>query len=242
MDSIVTVSALGADVPDAALCIVHPPGDRFAAIEDAAAVTGLPIVRIAREIDPAVRRSSELGFLNGHVPVTAVITAAALVAAVLDRRDAVVLSNEWSASVPTLVRDGHPVNHQWSKGAEFEAGLRGLVAIDPRNAAIGLLLPALSERAVGRSRVRLPRRVPRGVPQLQSIVPPRPGQAARPVVRHVRQVLLHRSHPLAVHEGRRARRRLRRSRAPGRTPHLEARFSTMLGLAPRPSPSSASVT
>jgi UDP-N-acetyl-alpha-D-muramoyl-L-alanyl-L-glutamate epimerase len=128
MDSIVTVSSLGADGPDAALCIVHPPGDRFAAIEDAAAVTGLPIVRIAREIDPAVRRSSELGFLNGHVPVTAVITAAALVAAVLDRRDAVVLSNEWSASVPTLVRDGRPVNHQWSKGAEFELGFALMVA------------------------------------------------------------------------------------------------------------------
>ena len=44
-------------------------------------------------------------------------------AAVLDRRDAVVLSNEWSASVPTLVVDGRPVNHQWSKGEEFEHDL-----------------------------------------------------------------------------------------------------------------------
>ncbi len=128
MDSIVTVSALAADGLDAALCIVHPPDDRFAAIEDAAAVTGLPIVRVEREIDPAVRRSSDHGFLNGHVPITAVITAAALVAAVLERRDAVVLSNEWSASVPTLVRDGHPVNHQWSKGAAFEVGFARLVA------------------------------------------------------------------------------------------------------------------
>ena len=91
-------------------------------------MTGLPIVHVEREIDPAVRRSSDLGFLNGHVPITAVITAAALVAAVLDRRDAVVLSNEWSASVPTLVHDGHPVNHQWSKGAEFEEGFARLVA------------------------------------------------------------------------------------------------------------------
>ena len=40
-----------------------------------------------------------MGFFNGHVPITAVITAASVVAAVLDRRDAVVLSNEWSASV-----------------------------------------------------------------------------------------------------------------------------------------------
>ena len=91
-------------------------------------MTGLPVVRIARAIDPLVRRSAELGFLNGHVPVTAVITAAAVVAAVLDGRDAVVLSNEWSASVPTLVVDGHPVNHQWSKGEEFERGFADLVA------------------------------------------------------------------------------------------------------------------
>jgi UDP-N-acetyl-alpha-D-muramoyl-L-alanyl-L-glutamate epimerase len=127
IDSIVTVTALAADHPGAALCVVAPPVAPFAAIEDAAAVTGLPVTRIERTIDPLVRRSSELGFLNGHVPVTAVITASALVAAVLERRDAVVLSNEWSASVPSLVTDGLAVNHQWSKGEEFERTLGDLV-------------------------------------------------------------------------------------------------------------------
>jgi UDP-N-acetyl-alpha-D-muramoyl-L-alanyl-L-glutamate epimerase len=127
IDSIVTVAAVTPDHPDAALCVVAPPGARFAAIEDAAAVTGLPVTRIERTIDPQVRRSAELGFLNGHVPVTAVITAATLVAAVLERRDAVVLSNEWSASVPTMVADGLAVNHQWSKGAEFEQAFGELV-------------------------------------------------------------------------------------------------------------------
>ncbi len=90
-------------------------------------MTGLPVTRVVRQIDPLVRRSDELGFLNGHVPVTAVITAAALVAAVLEHRDAVVLSNEWSASVPTLVADGHAVNHQWSKSEEFERGFAEFV-------------------------------------------------------------------------------------------------------------------
>jgi hypothetical protein len=128
IDSIVTVAALKQQAHNAALCIVHPPGQRFTAIEDPASLVGLPIVRITREIDPLVRRSDELGFLNGHVPITAIITAASLVKAVLDRRDAVVLSNEWSASVPTLVHDGQPVNHQWSKGIEFEEGFAQLVA------------------------------------------------------------------------------------------------------------------
>jgi hypothetical protein len=143
IDSIVTVEALAGDHAGAALCIVHPPGDRFAAIEDAAVVTGLPVTRIERELDPLVRRSGELGFLNGHVPVTAVITAAAVVAAVLERRDAVVLSNEWSASVPTVLADGHPVNHQWSKGEEFERGFDELVrgALGPGLSVFSYLRP-----------------------------------------------------------------------------------------------------
>ena len=109
IDSIVTVAALREGGADAALCIVHPPDDRFAAIEDAAAVTGLPIVRIAREIDPLVRRSDELrlpqwprahhrGDHRGRV--------SSLPSSI--ERDAVVLSNEWSASVPTLVHEGRP--------------------------------------------------------------------------------------------------------------------------------------
>ncbi len=126
---------------------MHPPGDRFDAIEEAAAVTGLPLTRIARSIDPLVRRSTELGFLNGHVPITAIITAAAVVAAVLERRDAVVLSNEWSASVPTLVVDGHPVNHQWSKGDEFERDFHELV--------VGMLGPGLSVFSYLRPRTEL---------------------------------------------------------------------------------------
>ena len=98
---------------------------------------------MARAIDPLVRRSAELGFLNGHVPVTAIVTAAALVAAVLDRRDAVVLSNEWSASVPTVESDGHAVNHQWSKGETFEWAFGDLVlsTLGPQIAVFSYLRP-----------------------------------------------------------------------------------------------------
>jgi UDP-N-acetyl-alpha-D-muramoyl-L-alanyl-L-glutamate epimerase len=143
IDSIVTVAALEAEHPDAALCVVEPPGQRFAAIEDAGAVSGLPVTRVIRAIDPTVRRSAELGFLNGHVPVTAIISAAALVAAVLDRRDAVVLSNEWSASVPTVVAGGLAVNHQWSKSEAFEQAFGDLVlsALGPRVAVFSYLRP-----------------------------------------------------------------------------------------------------
>jgi hypothetical protein len=127
IDSIVTVEHVRHRA-DAALFIMSRPGDRFDAIEAPAAVTGLPIVRAGREIDPQLLRSRELGFLNGHVPVTGILSAIAVLAAVLDGRDAVVMSNEWSASIPTLEVDGRPVNHQYSKSATFEAAFRSVLA------------------------------------------------------------------------------------------------------------------
>ena len=127
IDSIVTVE-LVRPLADAALFVVDRPGDRFAAIERPAAVSGLPVVRAEREIDPQVLRSRELGFLNGHVPVTGIISAIAVVAAVLEGRDGVVMSNEWSSSVGNLEVGGRVVNHQWSKSLAFESGFRSVLA------------------------------------------------------------------------------------------------------------------
>ena len=130
IDSIVTVEHVRRRA-DVALFVVNRPGDRFEAIERPAAAAGLPIVRAGREIDPQLLRSAEFGFLNGHVPVTGILSAIAVLAAVLCDRDAVVMSNEWSASAPTLVHDGRPLNHQYSKSASFEAAFREVLAAGP---------------------------------------------------------------------------------------------------------------
>ena len=127
IDSIVTVEQVR-ERADAALFVVSRPGDRFAAIERPAAVTGLSVVRADREIDPQLLRSKELGFLNGHVPVTGILSAIAVLAAVLDGRDAVVMSNEWSSSIPTLELGDRSVNHQYSKSESFEAGFREVLS------------------------------------------------------------------------------------------------------------------
>ena len=127
IDSIVTVEGVRERTPDIALFVVSRPGDRFDAIEQPAAVSGLPVVRAGREIDPQLLRSKELGFLNGHVPVTGIISAIAVLAAALDGRDAVVMSNEWSASAATLEHNGRQVNHQWSKSEDFERAFRDLL-------------------------------------------------------------------------------------------------------------------
>jgi UDP-N-acetyl-alpha-D-muramoyl-L-alanyl-L-glutamate epimerase len=141
IDSIVTVELIR-PLADPALFVVSRPDDRFAAIERPAAVSGLPVVRAEREIDPQVLRSRELGFLNGHVPVTGIISAIGVLAAVLDGRDALVMSNEWSSSVGTREVDGRTVNHQWSKSLAFETGFRSVLG------------PALGDRVDYFSRLR----------------------------------------------------------------------------------------
>ena len=149
IDSIVTVELVRQHA-DVALFVVSRPGDRFDAIERPAAVTGLPVARAEREIDPQLLRSRELGFLNGHVPVTGIISAIAVMAAALEGRDAVVMSNEWSASVPTVQAGDHAVNHQYSKSAAFETAFRdvlaGTSAALPAGAAIPDYFSALRPR------------------------------------------------------------------------------------------------
>ncbi len=144
LDSIVTVELLRSKgaLRQAQLFVVNRPGDRFEAIEVPAAATGLPVARAERVLDPQVLRSSELGFLNGHVPVTAIISVMAIVDAALRGRDAVVMSNEWSSSAATLVTpDGHHVNHQYSKSLEFETAFRSILTVGGGPEYFSLLRP-----------------------------------------------------------------------------------------------------
>ena len=127
LDSIVTVAELVPQADGAALFVVERPGSRFEAIEAPAAATGLEVVRVERMLDPKVLESTARGYLNGHVPVTGVISALAVLAAVATGHGAVAMSNERSASSATTQGPNGPVNHQWSKGLEFEVGFRALV-------------------------------------------------------------------------------------------------------------------
>jgi len=128
IDSVVVVEHTKARFDDVALFVASRLGDTFAAIEEPARVTGLPVLRAGREIDEQVLRSAQHGFLNGHVPVTGILSALAVTAAVLDGRDSVVMSNEWSASSGTVEVDGREVNHQYSKSLSFEQDFRAVLA------------------------------------------------------------------------------------------------------------------
>ncbi|MEZ5383236.1 MAG: hypothetical protein R2754_15760 [Microthrixaceae bacterium] len=85
-----------------------------------AAAAGLPLHTATRRLDPALRTWNEGGALNGHIPVTAVVTAISALAALAAGCRDVVLGNERSASEPTRWVGGEPVNHQWAKSLDAE--------------------------------------------------------------------------------------------------------------------------
>jgi hypothetical protein len=121
------------------------------------AAAGLPWLTARRELDPELGRLNESGALNGHVPVTAIVTAAALLCASLNGYDTVAMANERSASAGNLSWDGVEVNHQFSKSLRVERMLDGaLQELDAPVRAFSVLRPA-SELAIARAFARLDR-------------------------------------------------------------------------------------
>jgi len=117
--------------------------------------TGLPTLNLERRLAPELFEHNKLGAWNGHIPVTAINSAILLCAAILYGYDAIAFSNERSASEATLEYDGQQINHQWSKGIEFERRLREYVQshIAPGLDYFSLLRP-WSELAVTRAFAR----------------------------------------------------------------------------------------
>jgi len=156
IDSVVTAEEVRRRAPDTALLVVAHGGRRFAAIEEPAAATGLPVVRVDRHLDPQVLQSRELGFLNGHVPVTGIYSAVATWAAAAAGRNQVIMSNEWSASAGNLVVSGRAINHQYSKSLDFEERFRARLAETVGSVEYFSYLRARSELWVAQRFARLP--------------------------------------------------------------------------------------
>jgi len=118
IDSVVTTHELADDL-DQALFIVSPSSGRFEPLEATAAVTKREIVRATRSLDEQLLAGDD-SFFNGHVPVTAMLTLLAAIAAAASGRGGVVMSNEHSASAANLRWGELDVNHQWSKSWDAE--------------------------------------------------------------------------------------------------------------------------
>ena len=153
-DSLVSIEALRrSGVPQVVSWIGASP-----LIRACAERTGLPLLNITRSLAPELFEYNKLGALNGHIPVTAVNSAILALGAVLEGAGMVVFSNERSASYGSLIPGTGEVNHQWSKGWQFErdfaAHLHARVAADLDYFS---LLRPFSELAVARQFAKLDR-------------------------------------------------------------------------------------
>ncbi len=125
--------------------------NRYPVIQEVITDAALPDIAVKRLLDPQLRELNAAGARNGHVPATAIVSFAVLATALLHGHDAVVMSNERSASEGNVVYQGVEINHQWSKSAEAEAMLRARIAsITPELTYFSLLRP-LSELAIARA-------------------------------------------------------------------------------------------
>ena len=125
------------------------------AIEGTVAAAGLPRLLASRSIDPRLIELNRAGALNGHVPITAIVSCAALLTAELNGFDAVAVANERSASVGNTMLDGVEVNHQVSKSLRVELLLSAAVAeVAPDVQIFSVLRPA-SELSIARAFARL---------------------------------------------------------------------------------------
>ena len=121
-------------------------------VYDLAAEAGLELVVVRRRLDPGLASLHEAGALNGHVPITAIVSLIAVVGAFVHGYDTVAMAVERSASEETMWVDGVPVNHQYSKSREFELLLAEVVrtTVAPE-LTYGSALRPYSELAIARA-------------------------------------------------------------------------------------------
>jgi hypothetical protein len=150
-DSIVALEAVRRSRCDLALFSVGdaPP------IARTAAVAGLPRLLCNRRLDPGLIALNHAGALNGHIPITAIVSCVALLTAALHGFDAVAMANERSASNGNLAWDGIDVNHQFSKGLRAERLLRSAVAEAIPDLELFSVLRPASELAIARAFARM---------------------------------------------------------------------------------------
>jgi hypothetical protein len=115
-DSVVSIELLRETAEPLALFSLgeHRPN------RNVAAASGFPLITVQRQIDPLLFKLNSAGALNGHVPFSAMLSLILPAVGVLYGFDVAALSNESSANTGNLRWNDLAVNHQYSKGLEFE--------------------------------------------------------------------------------------------------------------------------
>jgi len=145
-DSALTLAVTARNDPDALAIAVNPR----APMERTAAWAGIGLVRVERRLDRRLLELNARGAINGHVPITAIVTAAAVLAASILGRGTVLVSNERSADAATRTIGDWTVNHQYSKTSAFQRLLdAALLEARAATRVVSFLRP-LSELAIAR--------------------------------------------------------------------------------------------
>ncbi len=150
-DSSVTIECLRQGQDPQTLFVVAGGGTIAAPIRDTISVAHLPSLVVKRVVSPALIELNKKDALNGHVPITAIVSSIAVASAVLYGFDAIVFSNEQSASAPNVKMGDLEVNHQYSKSLAFEKEFADFVKarITPSLNYFSLLRP-LTEAEIAR--------------------------------------------------------------------------------------------
>lgn len=89
---------------------------------------GLPHYWVERSFDTSLlAHKDSTGYLNGHIPISAIFACVGTIVTILSGKRDYVLSNEQSANEPTLTYRGVAINHQYSKSQEFEADYQAVL-------------------------------------------------------------------------------------------------------------------
>lgn len=117
-DSVVTLNfVLDSQTQSKAGCLLINPTQ---AATEIATLSKLPTIVIKRQLDPTLFELNRQGYLNGHVPISAVFAFLSVFAAELFGYDWVAISNERSANEGNVEYHQATINHQYSKSFEFE--------------------------------------------------------------------------------------------------------------------------
>ncbi len=121
-DSVVTLETLDLD-QKRDYCLIVNPKQTTLACADLAGFSDSHLIAVHRTIDPALLELNRQGFLNGHVPFSAMLAFVSYLAAYLFGKKYIAASNESSANESNLPNNDPSVaqvNHQYSKSFEFE--------------------------------------------------------------------------------------------------------------------------
>lgn len=115
-DSCVTLSLIPRENTN---CFIINPKSVMLDCANVAGYTDDEIVAVQRTLDYGIIELNNEGFLNGHIPFSAMVAFVSFLSAYLNGKKEIILSNEASANEANV--NGTKINHQYSKSYEFES-------------------------------------------------------------------------------------------------------------------------